>query len=142
MNFRKRFSTPQAGFQMAPMVDIMFLLLIFFMAATIFAQWETKVGITVPTADTGVRADRRPGEIIVNLDAEGRMYVNNVEISIERLKGLLAQVAETFGDQPIIIRADAKTRHEAVIGVLDVCRQVDIWNVAFATIAPGEKGSE
>ena len=125
---------------MAPMIDIIFLLLIFFMAATIYAKWETKMGIEVPTADSGVRGSRQPGEIIVNIDADGRIFVNNVEMSQERLESLLGRVSETFQGQPVIIRADADTDHRHVIGVLDVCRKVDIWNVAFAALPQEEAG--
>ncbi len=134
MNFKKRITDQQAGFQMAPMIDIMFLLLVFFMAATIFAQWETKVGITVPTADSGVRAVRQAGEIIINIDEEGEIVVNNTPLTLDRLQSLLDQVSGTYGDQPVIIRADGGSRHERVIEVLDICRQADIWNVAFATL--------
>ena len=97
------------------------------------------MGITVPTADSGVRGARAPGEIVVNLDAEGRIFVNNAEMTPERLSSLLARIAETFLDQPVIIRADAQTRHEKVIEVLDICRRVDIWNVAFATLPQDRK---
>lgn len=138
MNFKKRLSGQQAGFQMAPMVDIMFLLLIFFMAATIFAQWETQIGITVPTADKGVRVTRQPGEIIINLDEQGTIFINRMEVTPQRLQDLLGQVAEAFAGHPIVIRADAKTEHQKVIDVLDICRKVDIWNVAFATLPKQE----
>lgn len=141
MNFRKNLSSQEPGFQMAPMIDIMFLLLIFFMAATIFAQWETKIGITVPTADSGVGGAREPGEIIVNVDKEGDIFVNDVQMSLDRLQSLLAQVADLYQDQPVIIRADAETRHEDVVKVLDVCRKVDVWNVAFATLEPEKNAS-
>ena len=134
MNFKKRIADQQSGFQMAPMIDIMFLLLTFFMAATIYAQWETKMSITVPTTDTGTRGARQQGEIIINLDEDGKIFINNVEMKAERLRNLLANVAADYRNQPVIIRADAKTDHEAVIKVLDICRQVDIWNVAFATL--------
>ena len=119
---------------MAPMIDIMFLLLIFFMAAAIYAQWETKIEITVPTAEAGKRGDRQPGEIIINVDAEGRLFVNDVEMEMPRLRSILAQISTEFEDQPVIIRADGKTDHARVMGVLDACRSVDIWNVAFAVI--------
>ena len=138
MNFKKRMTTEQAGFQMAPMVDIIFLLLIFFMASSIFAQWERKLDIEVPTADSNIAGARQPGEIIVNLDDKGKLFVNNVELSVERLESLLGQVAKMFPDQPVIIRADAKTFHESVIEVLDICRKVDIRNVSFATL-PGQE---
>ena len=119
---------------MAPMIDIMFILLIHFMAATIFAQWENKLGIQVPAADSGVRADRQPGEVIINIDAGGEVYINSQLISPERLEFLLQQIAWTFKSQPVIVRADSETRHKAVIKVLDICRKADIWNVAFATL--------
>ena len=134
MDFRKNIVQQQVGFQMAPLIDIMFLLLIFFMTAVVFAQWETKMGITVPTADEGVRGARLPGEIIVNLDADGRIFINDFERTPAQLEALLAQVAETFQEQPVIIRADGKTHHEKVVQVLDICRKADVWNVAFATL--------
>mgnify|MGYP006303854153 CR=1 FL=1 len=134
MNFRKSMPPPHTGFQMAPMIDIMFLLLVFFMAAAIYAQWETKMDISVPAAQSGIRADRKPGEIIVNIDEEGRIYVNDTELSREALQNRLSRVAELYRDQPVIIRADAKTDHEYVMAVLDSCRVARIWNIAFATL--------
>ena len=134
MNFRKNINTNNPGFQMAPMVDIMFLLLIFFMVATIYAQWETKIGINVPTADTGAQTGRTPGEVIINLDKEGKISINSVEMESERLHKLLTQIAQTFKGQPVIIRADEKTEYEDVIKVLDICRKVEIWNISFATL--------
>ena len=120
---------------MAPMIDIMFLLLIFFMVATIYAQWETKIGINIPTAETGAQTGRTPGEVIINLDKAGKIYINSVQMEPERLHKLLSQIAQTFKGQPVIIRADKKTEYEDVITVLDICRKVDIWNISFATLA-------
>ena len=134
MNFKKKISDTSPGFQMAPMIDIVFILLIHFMVATIFAQWENKLGITVPTADSGTRVERQQGELIINLDSEGRIYVNSLEKSLEYLETLLTQVADTFVDQPVIIRADMNTRHKDVIKVLDLCTKVEIRHVNFATI--------
>ena len=127
-----------SGFQMAPMVDIMFLLLIFFMVSAVYVQWETRVDVTVPTADTGVRATRQAGEIIVNVDETGNYFINEVQMAPDRLRSVLAQVSEQFPNQPVIIRADSQTPHQYVVGVLDICRQVDIWNIAFATLPDKE----
>lgn len=138
MNFRKQMLPSHSGFQMAPMVDIMFLLLIFFMVSAVYVQWETRVDVTVPTADTGVRATRQAGEIIVNVDPKGNYFINEVQMAPDRLKSVLAQVSEQFPNQPVIIRADAQTPHQHVVGVLDICRQVDIWNIAFATLPDKE----
>ncbi|MFA4943665.1 MAG: biopolymer transporter ExbD [Lentisphaeria bacterium] len=136
MNFRKQLSPVQTGFQIAPLIDVVFLSLIFFMVAAVTAKWETKMGIVVPTADSGVRAPRELGEIIINLDADGRIFIQNVEMSAERLESVLRTIAREYKGQPVIIRADGKTAHEHVIGVLDICRRVDIWNIGFATLPP------
>ena len=134
MNFRKNLQPPQVGFQVIPLIDIMFLCLIFFMVSAAVAKWEAKIGITVPTAVSGERNARQAGEIIINIDADGAIFVNNMEMSEERLEGVLREIAQEYKDQPVIIRADGQTRHERVIAVLDICRRVDIWNVAFATL--------
>ena len=60
MNFKRHIRDTSESFQMAPMIDIIFILLIHFMAATIFAQWENKLGIQVPAADSGVRTVASP----------------------------------------------------------------------------------
>ena len=134
MNFRKNLAFPQVGFQVVPMVDVVFVALIFFMVASVTARWETKMEITVPTAASGARAPRSAGEIIFNLDAAGRIFIQNVEMDLPRLESVLQQVGRAFQDQPVIIRADAQTRHAKVIAVLDACRKADIWNIAFATL--------
>lgn len=134
MNFRKKRQPQQTGFQMAPMIDIMFLLLIFFMAAAMYAQWETKMDVTVPTASSGIRAERQQGEVIVNIDPDGTVVLNGFKLDPDQLLERLTKVAELYPDQAIIIRADRTTEHESVMAVLDTCRLAGIWNIAFAAL--------
>jgi len=133
MNFRKKINEQRATFQMAPMVDIMFLLLIFFMVSALYAQWETRIDVKVPTAGTGERAERQAGEIIINVTPEGSFIVNQVEVNEKRLTNILEKISTQFPNQPVIIRADSETPHKYVVSILDICRKVDIWNIAFAT---------
>jgi len=142
MNFRKRIHDSQSGFQMAPMIDMMFILLINFMAMTIYAQWENKVGINVPTADTGAQGVRERGELIINIDKDGAIFINSQEMSQQRLNMILRQIADEFKSQPVIIRADKDTAHKHVIAVLDICRKADIWNIAFSTLSPEAAAAE
>ncbi|MBQ6473298.1 MAG: biopolymer transporter ExbD [Victivallales bacterium] len=136
MNFRKKLNDASPGFQMSPMLDIVFITLIHFMAATLFAKWEHKLEITVPTADAGMTTARQRLELIVNIDQEGRIFINSIEMSLKRLRGILALTHAESADLPIIIRADQDTRHKDVVKVLDLCAQLDIRNVAFSTIKP------
>jgi len=136
MNFRKNMADRHIGFQMAPMIDIVFLLLVFFIASAVYSQWERKLEITVPTARSAKEAPRFLGEAIVNIDAAGRVFLNSIEYTPARLAELLRQLAATYPDQPVVVRADRMTRYEDVIRVLDICRQADIANLAFATLPP------
>ncbi len=136
MNFHKKMNTESPGFQMSPMLDIVFITLIHFMAATLFAKWENKLDITVPTADSEVSYGRQRLEIIVNIDKNGAIFINSIEMSMERLREILTIVHAESAEQPLIIRADQDTRHKDVVKVLDLCTQLDIRNVAFSTITP------
>jgi len=117
------------------MIDVVFLLLCFFVASQIFSQWETEINIKLPTASTGEVPDRLPGEIIINILADGTIVVNRQVLDEDALVSLLDKIASLFPGQPILLRADGSTPYENVIRILDMCRQADIWNISFATAA-------
>ncbi|HBA83132.1 MAG TPA: biopolymer transporter ExbD [Verrucomicrobia bacterium] len=136
MNFRSKIRLEPMGFQMTPMIDVVFLLLCFFVTSQVFSQWETEIDITLPTAKTGQTPQRLPGEIIVNVLANGQAVVNGRDLDDPELAGMLKRLAELFPGQPVLLRADKATPYEHVIRVLDLCRQADIWNISFATGVP------
>ena len=136
MNFRKQVRQESVGFQIAPMIDVVFLLLCFFLTSQIFSQWETEIDITLPTAQTGQTPQRLPGEIIINIIKDGTAVVNGRALDDAALGTMLKRLAEVFPGQPVLLRADKATAYEHVIRVLDRCRQADIWNISFATGVP------
>ena len=133
MKFRAVHRAESAGFQIAPMIDIMFLLLSFFIASQLFSRWEKEIDIQLPTADSGQMPKRLPGEVIINVTASGDVVVNNKGYALADLRAMLKRLAETFPGQPVLLRGDEAADFKHVIAVLDVCRQVDIWNISFAT---------
>ena len=133
MNFRARSRPEVPRFQIAPMIDVVFLLLCFFVATQIFAQWETEITVKLPTAESGSVPRRLPGEIILNITAEGSVVVNGKMLVEPAVQQLLRRVVGLFPGQPVLIRADKATDYEHVIRVLDACRKADIWNISFAT---------
>jgi len=134
VNFKGRQKPEVPGFQIAPMIDVIFLLLCFFIASQIFSQWETEIGIVLPTSTTGDPPDRLPGEIIINISTQGAVVVNNQEFDDNSLRILLRRVSNLFKGQPVLLRADRLTAYEHIIHVLDLCREADIGNISFATI--------
>lgn len=138
MNFLKNdTSATQGGVPLTPMMDVVFLLLCFFVTSQIFAQWETEIDVTLPTAETGEVPQRLPGEVIVNVLPDGRAVVNGQELDDAALLAMMSRLVELFPGQPVLLRADKATPYEHVVRVLDLCRQSDIWNISFATLAPG-----
>ncbi len=77
---------------------------------------------------------RMPGEVIINVTRDGVIVVNQKELTLAELRKMLMRVAELYGGQPVIIRADRETYHGDVISVLDACAGAKIWNVSFATM--------
>ncbi|MBR0056093.1 MAG: biopolymer transporter ExbD [Kiritimatiellae bacterium] len=120
-------------FQFTAMIDVVFLLLCFFVTTSVFSQWEMEVDVVLPSAQTSQMPDRLPGEVIVNLTRDGAISINQRQYSLEELKGRLTRLSALFPGQPVIIRADKDSRTESLIGVVDACRQADIWNISFAT---------
>lgn len=136
MNFRLRAMPEAGGFQIAPMVDIVFLLLIFFLATWSFARYETELEVVVPTAQEGKETRRAKGEIILNVKADGSILLNRKVLSREELKESLEKIAGLYPDQAVILRGDENVSYKDIVGVLDICRASKIWNVAFATNKP------
>jgi biopolymer transport protein ExbD len=132
MNFRGKYKPEPVGFQIAPMIDVVFLLLCFFVTSQVFTQWEAEIDVTLPTASTAEIQQRLPGEIMLNLLKDGTVMVNGRKLNDTELAALLGRLVELFPGQPVLIRADKQTAYEHVIKVLDLCRQADIWNISFA----------
>lgn len=133
MNFRRGSKGESVGFQIAPMIDIVFLLLCFFVTSQLFSQWESEIDISLPTAVSSRNTQRMPGEIILNVFGDGRVVVNGRSLADDELASVLKRLAGLFPGQPVLIRADRKTDYEHIVRVLDVCRRADIWNISFAT---------
>lgn len=139
MNFRETAEAPGPGFPLAPMLDIVFLLLCFFITTQVFSQWESEIDITLPTAETGDAPDRLYGEIIMNVFPDGVVKINRRSYDPPALQDLLSKLVAVSPGYPVLIRADEATAYRHVIDVLDVCRKCDIWNISFATAKAQEK---
>ena len=137
MKFTKT-SAELPSFQITPMIDVVFLLLTFFVTTTIFSQWETELDIQLPTADSGVIPDRLPGEIIINLDSEGRIVINQHELTTDELLDKCLRLVKLFPGHPVVIRSDKSTRYEHLVAVIDTCRKAGISNISFATAMTDE----
>lgn len=128
------------GFQITPMLDVVFLLLTFFVTTSIYSQWENEIDIQLPTADTGVVPDRLPGEIVINLSKDGVISVNQTVLAPEELLEKCQRLVKMFPGHPVVIRSDKSTIYEHLVSVIDTCRKAGIDNISFATAMTDQAG--
>ena len=138
MKFQKRQLEP-AAMQLAPMIDIVFLLLIFFIVTWQFSRSETEMKVSVPSSQEGADPKRVLGEIIVNVRATGEVVVEGMEMTQAQLKQKLAAIAKQHKNQPVRLRGDAKCEYQTIVEVIDTCQKAGIWNISFATQRPKEQ---
>ena len=134
MNFRLKMEGEGEPVPMAPLIDIVFLTLVFFMVTAVYATVESEIDIQLPTANTAQLDERMQGEIYINLLADGAIVINERAVELDELQELLYRVAEYFPGGSIIIRGDREAMLGRAVAVLDACRKADIQNVSFAAI--------
>lgn len=136
MQFRRQ-SREQDSINLTPLIDVVFLLLIFFMVSTTFTK-ETHLEIDLPEA-VGEPAPEVAEPLEIIIDAEGGYAINGqalVNNQAATLSAALAEVAGEDTDQRIIITADAKTPHEYVVRAMDTAGQLGFANLSLTTRHP------
>ncbi len=141
MRMGRSFQEEDTAIQMAPLIDIIFLTLVFFMVTSVYATLESEVDISLPTADSAVQTERSQGEIFINLQRDGTIVVNGRVMDMETLQEVLYRVAEHFPGGTVILRGDKGVALGKAVEVLDRCRKADIQNISIAALTP-EQASE
>lgn len=132
MKFGRRQMEQMQEIQMAPLIDIVFITLVFFMSTAVYARIESAIDITLPTASQAVPVERTRGEIYINLLKDGRIVLNNRQMTLPELQDVLNRVAKYFPGGAIIVRGDRKASLGSAVAVLNCCKNADIQNVQFA----------
>lgn len=122
--------------QLAPMIDIVFLLLIFFIVTWQFTRSETELNVSVPTAEEGSDLNRPKGEIIINVLPDGTIRVEGLTVNLPQLHEKLSAIAKQYENQPVRIRGDGQVAYQRIVEVIDTCQKAGIWNISFATQRP------
>ena len=139
MRFASNSASRAPGVALTSMLDVIFLLLCFFVTVSVFSQWESEVSISLPSAQSAEPTERLPGEVIVNLSREGVVTVNGAALALADLTARLTKVAAFYPGQPVIVRADRNVRYEQLLDVVDACRRAGVWNFSLATANGEEK---
>ena len=138
MEFRRQIRT-EDSINLTPLIDVVFLLLIFFMVSTTFTK-ETHLAVDLPEASTEAEVVATAGIDIV-ISAGGDYTINGKALVNQQAKTLrrgLEQVAAGNVKQPLVITADAKADHQAVVRAMDVAGQLGFAQLRITTKKPAE----
>ena len=133
MKFRRK-SKQDNGINLTPLIDVVFLLLIFFMVTTTFTK-ETRLLITLPEAN-GEPAEETAQTLELLVNAEGNYAVNGQNLINRDIKTIMAALKDASGgnvEMPLIITADAQASHQAVVIAMDAAGQLGFSRLNIAT---------
>ena len=133
MNFRSE-RRDEVDLDITPLIDVVFLLLIFFMVSTTFDH-NSEINITLPSSSKEV-TEAKPDAVNIGLDAQGNVYINDkslVNAQLETIKAALSDALVGLNEPPIIISADSNATHQSVVRVMDAARQLGLVKITFAT---------
>lgn len=133
MNLRQH-STEEPDVNLTPLIDVVFLLLIFFMVSTTFNK-DTELSIELPEASGEIREiDNK--EIIIGISRSGTYSINDEQLvknDIETLKRAIKQAVGDRENPPLVISGDSKVDYQLVISAMDAVRQLGYTHLTFAT---------
>jgi biopolymer transport protein ExbD len=111
---------------MAPLIDMVFLLLIFFLVATSFAQEERDQRVKLPITSSPKPLSAPPRQVIINILHDGTTKVGARIYDRDKLAALLARVARDEPERMVLLRADERSLHKYFAGVASLCKSVGI----------------
>lgn len=137
MNIREEADGEELVLNLTPLIDVVFLLLIFFMVTTTFLDPEREIEVELPVAESSGTPQPTPDEIVVNVTEDGRLIVAGETLTRDELLGVLKRTAQHDPKTPVTIRGHRSARHEMVVSVMDACGLAGLSNLAVGTAKDG-----
>lgn len=130
--FHRGRSLRRARVEILPLIDVMFLLVAFFMVISISMVMQKGIFVDLSPAKTADSSMEDNDSLVVSVNPDGTFFLNKEEISQERLSTALKEIALANKERAIVINADRQARHENVIEALDIIRETGLHNVIFS----------
>ena len=125
-------SLEQPSLNLTPMIDIVFLLIIFFMVGTRFTEFEQRFEIELPRAVELAPMSSSPDPITINVSRTGRISIGNDLLTAAELLRRLDAARENWSEQSVMIRADGENLYQAIVDVMSICHEAQIHKFSLA----------
>lgn len=131
MSFLPKRSIEEPRIDLTPMVDCVFLLLIFFMISTTFVETP---GLTIKLPEsTAQTISREPKELKIYLDKNGQIFHQDRPVTLDQFRGLLRQPGNAAGQTTFLLLADREAKHGTVVMLMDLAQEAGLGKLAIAT---------
>ncbi|MFN3579051.1 MAG: ExbD/TolR family protein [Pseudomonas sp.] len=127
-------SDEEAGIDMTPMLDIVFIMLIFFIVTSSFIK---ESGIVVQTPSAASAAEQPSGNILIAVSANGEIWIDRQQVDVRALRAAVERMRVDQPDSSVVVQADRESRSGLVIQVMDQVRLAGVQDVALAATANG-----
>ncbi len=136
MNLRPGHRTAEnVDINLTPLIDVVFLLLIFFMVSTTFDRYA-KLKVDLPQAEA--KAQKQTDDpLVLSIDAKGNYYINDQQIINTQIDTLKKALVKTVGEREnvtVLLRADGRTPHQSVVRAMDAAAQLGLTRLSIATV--------
>jgi biopolymer transport protein ExbD len=132
INAKEVATTP--SIELTPIIDMVFLLLIFFLVATTFHQTEREMQIVLPESASAGPISMALRELVVNVESDGTIIVSGRRIDEEDLRTIVSEAVEANAGQKVTVRGDRGASYGAVARVLDICKGAGIQEPYLDTV--------
>lgn len=120
---------------LTPLIDVVFLLLIFFMVSSTFDR-HAKLKVQLPQAEAKVE-QKVDDPIVLSIDSKGKYYIDDLQVVNEQLETLKLALQKTVGERTnvtVLLRADGRTEHQSVVRAMDAAAQLGLTKLSIATV--------
>ena len=128
----KRAKREEEGVNLTPLIDVVFLLLIFFMVSTTFTK-ETGVDISKPSAGSSKQLAKEP--LLIGITRDGAIYVNERQVDMGMLSSILKREAASDIDKSVVLASDKNASMGVIVSVLDECNGAGLKKVSVSTVS-------
>lgn len=134
MRIHDESATEEMTLNLTSLIDVVFLLLIFFMVATTFLDPEREIDLDLPEAESSTLPDEAPDQIVINVFEDGRISLAGRTVDRDGLLQDLRNAARVNPGTPVTIRGDRLVAHQHIVSVMDACGVAGLSNLAVGTL--------
>ena len=137
MNLRPRQKRSDLLVDLTPMIDVVFLMLIFFMVSTSFTA-NNSIKLDLPQSKSQA-ANKEEKQVVISIKADGQLYVQDERVKDADLRRRILNISKGDPNMRVVIRADANAKHKRLVYALDTIRELGMGKVGIATVPLGGK---